>query len=510
MYRIGRMPRWFLVMAVGALLLIVAQSCGPGAPAPTSTAAPPPSPTVAPSPTPVPPTATVSPSDCRACHQDTFSNWTNGAHAKTQADVAKELGQSRSDQTPKDVIAGTDPEDCIACHSPKAVTVAGVASETDALGYFFSTTDGKFTADTQPLHTTEWPQISCATCHNVPDNHQTAKLSFGLFNSQTASFTAIQDSSKVCGQCHGNLLIAGTDHQVYNAWTTSKHAATQDDVAKELGASRSGQSADDVINGQDSENCIACHAPTAVLANGGMTESQALSYFFTATDGKFTANTASDHAAEWPHVSCTSCHDPHNPGTPAYFNSSTKAYEPMKTSSELCGQCHGNLRFPKTDHLSYNINAGTGGMNVPDQQMTPKVACTDCHMYVSGVDGSNSTKFGGHTWAVTVKEANGQVTSSCIHCHADWTTAKSASTVDQLKAQFQAQDTKAQDIVDRASKAMEGVSTPALQDKLNEAQFNLKYAESDESGGFHNHTYLMALLNDAIQRAQEILTALGK
>ncbi|MGZ6368087.1 MAG: hypothetical protein ACXWPS_19265, partial [Ktedonobacteraceae bacterium] len=65
-------------------------------------------------------------------------------------------------------------------------------------------------------------------------------------------------------------------------------------------------------------------------------------------------------------------------------------------------------------------------------------------------------------------------------------------------------------IVEKAVKAMDGVTKPELQDKLKEAQFNLTYAESDESSGFHNHTYLMTLLNDASQRAQEVLTALGK
>ena len=63
---------------------------------------------------------------------------------------------------------------------------------------------------------------------------------------------------------------------------------------------------------------------------------------------------------------------------------------------------------------------------------------------------------------------------------------------------------------DKATKAMEGNTNQDLQGKLTEALFNQSYAESDESGGFHNHTYLMALLNDALQKAQEVLTALGK
>ncbi len=477
---------------------------------PTPTPVPPTSTPLPPTPTPIPPTPTISAADCQACHQDLFADWQNGAHANTQVDVAKELADARSGQTPNEVINGSDPEDCIACHAPKAVSVTGVSSESDALGHFFSTTDGKFTAETTAIKTADWPQINCSTCHDVPDNHNTSPLSFGFFNSQTAQFVTLNDSNQVCGQCHGNLLIAGTDHQVYNAWTTSKHSATQKDVASELASERSGQSPDEVISGQDAENCIACHAPTAVLANGGMSEAQALAYFITTSDGKFSATTSVNHASEWPNVSCTSCHDPHNPGSPAYFNSATKKYQAMQNTDELCGQCHGNLRFAGTDHLSYNINAGTGGLGVPDQQMTPKVACTDCHMYVSGVDGSNSTMLGGHTWAITVKEANGQSTTSCTHCHSDWNTQKSEATIKKLKADFQALDAKTQTIVEQAAKAMQGATNADLDAKLKEAQFNLSYAESDESGGFHNNTYLIALLNDAQQRAKDILTALGK
>ncbi len=273
---------YFLAAGSILLLTLLVTACTTAPPKlPAAAAMPLPSATATALPSPIPPTPTIAPTDCKACHSDIFSDWQNGAHAHTQGDVASELGAERSGQTPEDVIKGQDSEDCIACHGPTAVSLPGLASEPDALGHFFSTTDGKFTADTKAINTPEWPQIDCATCHSVSANHQTDKLSFGTFNSQTGQFVAQADSSKVCGQCHGNLLFPGTDHQTYNAWMTSKHSATQADVAKELGAERSGQTAVDVINGQDAEDCIACHAPTAVLANGGMTEVQALAYFFT-------------------------------------------------------------------------------------------------------------------------------------------------------------------------------------------------------------------------------------
>ncbi len=131
-------------------------------------------------------------------------------------------------------------------------------------------------------------------------------------------------------------------------------------------------------------------------------------------------------------------------------------------------------------------------------------------MYVSDVDGSNSAMLGGHTWSITVKEADGKTTTSCTKCHADMDTSKSEASIQQAKSEFQKLDTTVQSQVEEAKKAMEGKTDSSLADKLKEAEFNLSYAESDESGGFHNHTYLMALLTDAQQRAQEILTALKK
>ena len=448
--------------------------------------------------------------NCQACHVNVHNEWSSGPQAATQADVAGELSKERLGQSPDEVINGPDAEDCIACHGPTSIMANGGMTEVQALGYFFVTTDGKFTKDTAVAHAADWPSVTCTTCHNVPTDHPTTMPTLALFNSPTGKYVPVDSVSELCGQCHGNLRFAGTDHLTYNAWKTSKHSETQADVATELGEERAGQTPDEVVNGDDPENCIACHAPTAVLANGGMSEAQALAYFYTTTDGKFTADTAPAHTSEWPNVTCIACHDQHNPGKPAYFNSSTKKHEPMKNTSELCGQCHGNLRFPDTDHLSYNIHTGTGGIGVPDQQTMPGVACTDCHMFASDVDGSNSAMYHGHSFAINVQEADGKSTNSCLQCHADFDAAKAESKINEWKSEFQTLDATAQKNVDAAAKAMEGNNDQALQAKLKEAQHNLEYAESDESGGFHNHKYLMSLLKDANDKAQEVLSALGK
>ena len=429
--------------------------------------------------------------DCSDCHTAIYGMWTGGVHANTQTDLATELSQSEIGLTPAGVV---QQEDCIACHGPTAVQASGPMTESQALGFFFTTSNGLFCAATTATNTALWPQVDCATCHNVPADHPDTMPTLALFNSQTAQYLSIGSSSALCGQCHGNLHFADTDHLIYNAWTNSGHGHTQSDVADELSQSDVGLTPAGVIQ---QENCIGCHAPTAVLANGGMTEAEALNYFFTTRGGMITTNTLPANRTDWPDVACTACHDPHDPGTVSYFNSGTGQYQVMANSAQLCGQCHGNLRFPETDHLTYNLLTGTGGIGVTNQQTMPGTTCTDCHMYTSDADPSLSKSYHGHTWAITVTEADGTTTTSCTVCHTNMDTAAANASIASAKADFQALDATVEANVARVAAAMSGSTNASWLAALQEAQYNLTYAESDESGGFHNHNYLMALLNDA-------------
>ncbi len=350
----------------------------------------------------------------------------------------------------------------------------------------------------------------CEGCHGPGSNHIMGGGDITRIinpaNLDTAE--AISD----CSKCHTGDTFTDISHPLLNSVVAaSRHNETQADVAEELGGERAGETPDEVVNGDDPENCIACHGPTAVLANGGMSESDALNYFFTTTDGQFTEDTTIAHSEEWPNVSCIACHDQHNPGKPAYFNSSTGEHQVMANNSQLCGQCHGNLRFPDTDHLSYNIETGTGGIGVADTKTMPGVGCTDCHMFASDADESISGTFHGHTWAVSVQEADGTRSVSCGQCHDDINTAAALeNAINTWRTEFQSLAETTRSNVADASTEMEGVTNATLQAKLDEAQHNLDFAESDESTGFHNHNYQIALLNDANTRALEILTALGK
>ena len=434
---------------------------------------------------------------CDACHAPQVNKWTGSAHANTQTDLATELSQSHPGEDPLSVVQG---EDCIACHGPTAVKANGSMSEGQALGYFFTTTNGLFADNTVATNTAAWPHVGCTGCHSVSTNHPDATGALALFDSQTAQYVHPARASELCGQCHGTLHFSDTDHQVYDGWLSSKHAHTQTDVAGELVQSHPGETPEEVTLG---ENCIACHAPTAVLTTGG-DESTALDYFFSNFGGAFATNTASAHPDEWPGVGCTACHDPHDPGKLSYFNSTTLQYEVMTNSAQLCGQCHGNLRFPDTDHLSYNLLQGTGGKGVPDQQLMGAVTCTDCHMHRSDVDGSNSRMLAGHTWSISVPEADGQSTVSCIACHTNADQDSVSLIISGWQSEFQDLDATVSANVSRIAAAMQNSQNATLQSALAEAQHNLAYAESDESGGFHNHPYLMALLRDANQKVMSI------
>ncbi len=461
-----------------------------------------------PPPTPTPP---VTPTlNCQDCHSDIVAKWSAGPHGDTQGGVAEELAGERAGETPDELIHGPDAENCIACHGPAAVLANGGMTEAQALDYFFTTSSGAFTGTTSPRHEADWPSLGCTTCHDVPSDHPESEAALALFDSSASAHVSVAGASRLCGQCHGDLRFPDTDHRTYNAWYTTRHADTQADVAEELAAERAGETPEQVISGEDPENCIACHGPTAVLANGGMTEAEALDYFFTTTGGAFGPATAPEHEDQWPSVACTACHDPMAPQAPAYFNSASKSYETMAESSELCGMCHGNLRFPDTDHLSYNIETGTGGFGVDDQLTMPGVTCTDCHMFVSDEDESNSAMFHGHTFAVCVDEDGGRRISACTQCHETIDADKAELIIGSWQASYSRLDAVVAANVAAAAAAMEGVNDPDLRTELAEAQFNLFFAESDESGGVHNHTYTTALLEEANRKALEILAALGQ
>ncbi len=445
--------------------------------------------------------------NCSQCHGSENSYWSLSHHANTQTDVTEELAAEWAGLPPDSVISGQDAEDCVACHGATAIAANGGMTETQAMGYFFSTTNGLYTSATQSLHTDEWPHNACVTCHNVPANHPESMPALALFNSPTGQYNSVANVATLCGQCHGTLRFPGTDHRRMDAWQISKHGhGGQADVAGELAEEWAGSSPAEVIGEED---CIACHVSTSVLADGGISEAAALNTFFTTENGVFTENTAAQNTDLWPEVTCTACHNQHNPDEISYFNSETKEYEALSSSQELCGKCHGNLRFPDTDHLSYNIAQGTGGIGVPDSQTMSGIQCVDCHMHISDTEGTNASMYGGHSWSVFIQEDDGTESAACTSCHTSMNASSAHQTIQGWQSEYANLDSLANVRVASADSFLTGSTDSTKIQMLQEAQFNLAFAEGDESGGVHNHEYTVSLLNNAIEEAALIITGIN-
>lgn len=441
--------------------------------------------------------------NCSQCHGTEHSHWLLSHHANTQDDVAGELAEEWAGLPPDSVILGQEAENCVACHGATSIAANGGMTEVQTMAYFFSTTNGLYTDSTYALHTDEWPDNACVTCHDVPADHPVSMPTLAIFNSPTDQYEAVANVAALCGQCHGTLRYPDTDHRRQDAWLSSKHGyGGQDDIAGEIAEEWAGSSPEDVIGEED---CIACHASTSVLLNGGLSEAEALALLVTTENGVFTENSVAQNDDLWPEVTCTACHNQHNPEAVSYFNSATGEYETLSTSQELCGKCHGTLRFPDTDHLSYDLALGTEGIGVDDLQTMPGIQCVDCHMHVSDVEGTNASMYGGHAWSTFIQEDDGTESASCTACHATMDAASARSTVQGWQTEYAGLDSLAAEKVAEAETFLAGSSDSTKLQLLEEAQFNLALAEGDESGGVHNHNYTVSLLNDAIQKATDIV-----
>lgn len=449
--------------------------------------------------------------NCGTCHSVQKALWQSTKHGNTQHDVAVELAAAWKGQPADSVINGSHAENCIACHGPTSVATGGGMTEVQVMSHFFTTTASLYTDSTHEADTLNWPHVACTACHNVQANHPATHPTVALFNSTTAHYDSVNTSSQLCGHCHGSVRFADTDHRIFDAWRLSKHGrGNQSDIAGELAANWSGQTPDSVINGSEAENCIACHAPTAVNRKAGVTEVEVLSRFFTTTDGKFTSNTTFADTTHWPEVACNTCHNPHHTGVYSFFNTTTGGYQEITTANQLCGQCHGTLRFPETDHGSYDIELGSGGVGVPDKVTMPNVQCTDCHMHSSDVEGSSSLTYKGHSWSVFITETDGKVDAACTRCHAQLTAVSALAKVKTWQDEYEQLYAVARQKVCIADSVMQGESDTLKLRYLDEATHNLALAGIDESGGFHNHLFVVSLLNDAIKKANLIVTGVGE
>ncbi|NHZ87406.1 MAG: hypothetical protein GWP19_16310, partial [Planctomycetia bacterium] len=118
-------------------------------------------------------------------------------------------------------------------------------------------------------------------------------------------------------------------------------------------------------------------------------------------------------------------------------------------------------------------------MGIDDLQTMPGIQCVDCHMHVGDADGTNAAMFGGHLWSTFIQEEGGSESSSCssISCHP-------SLDADAAHLIVQGWQTEYADLVSTATQKVDDAVSAGNIDptKLEEAQFNLAFAEGDESG----------------------------
>jgi hypothetical protein len=122
----------------------------------------------------------------------------------------------------------------------------------------------------------------------------------------------------------------------------------------------------------------------------------------------------------------------------------------------------------------------------------------------SETDGTNSLMFKGHRWTPLVDEPDGSMFASCTKCHSGMSADSAIAQITKWQSEFQTLDSAADAMVSKADSIANAKNDSTKMQLVAEARHNLDMAELDESGGFHNHLYSVALLRDAIARASAV------
>jgi hypothetical protein len=257
-------------------------------------------------------------------------------------------------------------------------------------------------------------------------------------------------------------------------------------------------------------------------------------------------------------VSCMVCHDLHDMG--AWLNKTGKAYAwynktaivtatnattglpsryqaaytMMDNTTQLCGNCHDNIRagntgpgwapnattgvYPNNPNSPHGVPAAAIFIGSWKQTSLLKFECIDCHWSTLTTDSSGSVlpdsqKVGGHSFKVNVTLLqNGNGTQTCSNCHQTGTKLGNLSTtIASVQAATQAKWNSTNTSVTSALatiKASSGVSNLS-RNKIAQAYWNLKLVSSEGSWGVHNPTKDNQLLDDAANLTKESIASLG-
>jgi hypothetical protein len=397
---------------------------------------------------------------------------------------------------------------CTDCHKTALTTEAKKINETNTCrnSGCHNTMNG--------THASKTGGADCVNCHfNSSNTLKTHNLSFDNGN----------DLKYSCNLCHKADTNKSIDPQI-DEWNASVH----NDKVVGLGTDgynhyygKFNQTTGVASSRENS--CNKCHSP--MDWNPGIAES-------VTTKVPLTAN--------FKGIICNVCHNIHdmdnwinNTGRVyAWYNrdaikiSSTvyqSSYTNVTDTTELCGNCHSNVRYGNTGPGWASATATTPikphGFPAKDLFMgSPKQSgqgfeCIDCHMYKNtsyGNDTRNdSLKIAGHSFAVNETALQ---TSCGTTCH-DGTNFKTIpDRIEEIRTKTQDKwnvtNISVMAALDRWNKSTDVKSLSA--DKISVAYWNLKLVESDESWGVHNPELAISLLDEAATLANASNDSLGR
>jgi len=130
-------------------------------------------------------------------------------------------------------------------------------------------------------------------------------------------------------------------------------------------------------------------------------------------------------------------------------------------------------------------------------------------MHIGDVEGTNETMFGGHLWSIFIKEDDGSESASCTNCHPSINANTAHLIIQGWQDEYANLDSIANAKVVVAETFLIGSNDSTKIQMLQNAKFNLAFAEGDESGGVHNHSYSVSLLNNVISTTNYIITGIN-
>ncbi|MFZ3168273.1 MAG: ammonia-forming cytochrome c nitrite reductase subunit c552 [Candidatus Methanoperedens sp.] len=372
-------------------------------------------------------------------------------------------------------------------------------------------------------------QSSWATC--IDCHMQGANASVGRDMMKLHANDPFADVNKSCGSattCHStssqnlsasNLSIV----PIQREWKATAHNDKETSINKSSNSSF-------YLNGTSGtaksryNSCLKCHSPFD---------------WNPATDSNTTNVQLS---SDFKGIVCNVCHNIHDMGD--WINETGKVYgwynrdainnsgvyqanyTAMDNTTELCGNCHSNIRIGNTGPGWASSTSTTPikphGYPAKDvfvgswkQTSDLNFECIDCHMYRNKTNATgsllnDSEKITGHSFAVN--ESGLQNTTRCSGCHDGTNYGTIASVIGQIQTDTQAKWNTTNAIVLGALARYNlypGTKNVSA-DKIAQAYWNLKLVDSDESWGVHDPVEANLLLDNAVTLAESSNASLGQ